>query len=70
MDKEFLQNTAKEIKARLPDGYAFILLAIPFSTGGDSRLVYVSNMDRQTAVLVLKEWLIKCSAEEDWMKHL
>lgn len=67
-DSEVLKRAADAAERELPDGHAFILLAV--SPGTDQRLRYISNMDRQTAVTVLKEWLIRASGEEDWMKHL
>lgn len=68
-DRQFLQDLGGQIKGRLPDGWGFFLLAAPF---GDtkSRAVYVSNMKRESAINCMKEWLIKCSASEDWMKHI
>lgn len=68
MNREFLQETAKLVDARLPDGWKFILLAAPIGEGG--RLVYTSSMRREDAIAILKEWLIKASGEEEWMKHI
>lgn len=70
MNREFLQKAADAVKAKLPDNYAFLLLASPFGNEGDNRLVYVSNMRREDAINVLKEFLIKCGAAEDWMQHI
>jgi hypothetical protein len=69
MNKEYLQRIAGQIKAELPDGYGFFLLAAPYS-GAQSRASYISNMHREDAINVMKEFLIKAGAEEDWMKHL
>lgn len=68
-DKEYLNLAAKAIDACLPDHHGFILLAVPFK-GGDQRVKYISNLKREDAIKVLKEWLIVCSGEEEWMKHL
>lgn len=68
MNREFLQLAGRDIKARLPNGWGFILLAATF--GEDGQLVYTSDIDRKDAINVLKEFLIKAGAEEDWMKHL
>ena len=65
-DRELLQDLAVTIKSRLPDGFVFFLLAI----GEGGRTGYVSNMRREDAINVMKEFLIKCSAADDWMKHL
>ena len=72
MDREFLKLAAAEVKARLPDNWSFILLAAQNGepVKGQSRLVYISSMERNCAINVLKEWLIKASGEEEWMKHL
>jgi len=70
MNREFLKNAAKAIEAKLPDNYGFILLAAPFNGEGDNRLVYTSNIQRADAIAMLKEWLLKCGAAEDWMKHI
>ena len=67
-DKEYLRDLAGMIKARLPDGYVFILLATSIGEGG--RTVYTSNARREDAINLLKEWLIKASGPEEWMKHI
>ena len=68
MDKDYLRDIAKTVEAKLPDNYGFIVFAFPFQPGG--RLVYTSNAERESAIAALKEWLIKCGGEEDWMKHI
>ena len=70
MDRQFLNDAAHAIKAKLPDNYSFILLASPFDGEGDKRLVYISNARREDVINMLKEWLLKCGAAEDWMKHI
>ncbi len=71
MDKEYLKEAARAVEAKLPDNYGFILLAAPFNeSGANNRLVYISSMSRETAIGVLKEWLIKASGEEEWMRHI
>ena len=70
MDREFLKEAAHAVKAKLPDGYGFILLAFPFNGEADARLVYISNAQRTDALNTMKEWLLKCGAAEDWMKHI
>jgi hypothetical protein len=70
MDREFLKEAAKAIHAKLPDNYGFILFAMPLHGEGDKRLVYVSNIERADAIASLKEWMLKCGAAEDWMKHI
>ena len=70
MDKEYLKDAARAVHATLPDGYGFILLAFPFNGEGGNRLVYISNAQRADAINTMKEWLLKCGAAEDWMKHI
>lgn len=70
MDRAFLKEAAKAVEAKLPDNYGFILLAFPFNGEGDARLVYISNAERTGALNAMKEWMLKCGASEDWMKHI
>lgn len=69
-DREYLNEAAKAVDAKLPDNTGFILLAIQPDTEGGHRLAYTSSLNRELAILVLKEWLLKAGAEEDWMKHI
>lgn len=69
-DKEYLKEAARAVVAKLPDLHGFILLAAPFGESDGRRLVYISNIDRQCAISMLKEWLIQASGEEEWMKHI
>jgi hypothetical protein len=68
MNKEYLQSAAEIINAKFPDNHGFILLVTPYGEGG--RLNYISTMRREDAINVLKEWLIKASGPEEWMKHI
>jgi len=70
MDKEYLKLAAEAVNAKLPDNHGFILLVAPFGEAENSKLVYISTMRREDAINVLKEWLIKASGEEEWMKHI
>lgn len=70
LDRTYLRELAKEIKAKLPDNTGFILLAFPFNGEGDNRLTYISNAQREDAIACVKEWLLKAGAAEDWMKHI
>lgn len=63
-----LNDIAHAIDERLPEKYGFLVLITPFGT--DQILNYASNMERKDAVNMLKEWLLKCGAAEDWMKHI
>ena len=62
-DVEYLSDVARLVNDRLPDNSGFIVMVAPFGDGG--RLRYASNMTRETAINVLKEWLIKASGEEE-----
>jgi hypothetical protein len=70
LNRQFLQDTADIVKARLPDNYGFLILAAPFNNQGDSRLVCTSNIRREDAINMVKEWLLKAGAAEDWMRHI
>ncbi len=70
LDKEYLKLVAKLVKERLPDNHGFIVLAAPFGSGDQHRLTYISDMNRVDAINLLKEFMIKAGASEDWMKHL
>ena len=66
---EYLKDAGEAVEAMLPDHHGFIILAVPFK-GGDGRLKYISSLKREDAIKVLKEFLISCCGEEEWMKHL
>jgi hypothetical protein len=70
MDKQYLTECAREIQKHLPDNHGFILLVAPYGDDDKRRLVYISSMQREGAINTLKEWLIKASGEEEWMKHI
>jgi len=70
-NREYLKLAAKEIEAKFPDNHGFILLVVPFEGPQGGRLRYISSIDRQSAINVLKEFLIKsCGQDEDWLQHL
>jgi hypothetical protein len=70
MSKDFLKLMAQELEAKLPDQWGFLLLAAPYGEGGHNRCVYTSTMQREDALRLMKEFIIKCGAGEDWMKHI
>lgn len=70
MDKEYLKEAARAVNAKLPDNHGFILIVAPFGEGENNRLTYISSMQRESAIALLKEWLLKAGAAEDWMKHI
>lgn len=69
--REYLREMAKVLKSKLPDNYGFIVLAVPLGEpNGTDRVTYLSSIERVDAIATLKEWLLKCGAAEDWMKHI
>lgn len=69
--KRRLNDIGHAVNERLPDGYGFIVFVAPIGEPTpDSRLNYISNLQRETAINSLKEWLIKAGAAEDWMRHI
>jgi len=70
IDREYLKEAARAVEAKLPDNHGFILLVAPFGEGENNRLTYISSMHREDAINLLKEWLLKAGASEDWMKHI
>jgi hypothetical protein len=67
-NKEYMRLAAQAVQAKLPDNHGFILLVSEYGENG--RLYYMSTMERTCAVNVLKEFLLKGGAAEDWMKHI
>jgi hypothetical protein len=68
MDKDYLQQAAQAVQAKLPDNHGFLLLVTSYGEAG--RLFYVSSMERESALNLVKEWLLKAGAAEDWMRHI
>ena len=69
MDKEYLKLAADEISATFPDNHGFVLLVTPFNVA-DARAHYISNITREDAIVMLKEFLFRVGSAEDWMKHI
>jgi hypothetical protein len=65
-----LQEIARSVEIRLPDRYGFFVMVFPFGGDDDNRSNYVSNAQRKDVLNTMKEFMIKCGAEEDWMRHL
>jgi hypothetical protein len=74
MDKEYLRLMAEQVKAKLPDNHGFLLLTAPFGDlpagAPENRTTYCSNMKREDAIKLLKEFLFRIGEAEDWMKHI
>ena len=54
-----MQNIAREIKERLPEGMGFALLAYEFGKSDDKKMIYVSNSKRSDVLLAMTEFLQK-----------
>ena len=67
--KEYLQLMATEVAKRLPDNHGFILLTFPFNTE-EGRCNYVANGSRKDCINAMKEFMVRCGAQEDWMRNL
>ena len=59
-----LQEIAKEIKEKLPDGMGFALLAYEFGDTDGRRLMYVSNSDRADVQKAMLEFCTQLGDEE------
>ncbi len=69
--KEYLREMAVVLKSKLPDNFGFIVMAVPLGEHvGKDRVTYISTLERPSAIAAVKEWLLKCGAAEDWLKHL
>lgn len=69
-DKEYLQAVGRDIAAKLPDNHGFICLTFPFGDDPGGRTQYISNAKREDAIKLIKEFLFRIGASEDWMKHI
>lgn len=56
---DMLQNIAKDIKGKLPEGMGFALLAYEFGDADDKRLMYISNSNRDDVMKAMVEFLEK-----------
>ena len=54
-----MQEIAKDIKEKLPEGMGFALLAYEFGDAEDRRMMYVSNSNREDVMLAMCEFLQK-----------
>lgn len=70
LDRDALGFAAQTLSQLIPAGHGFILMVMPTDGHPEARLSYVASIDRKSAIGVLKEWLIRASGEEDWMKNL
>jgi hypothetical protein len=72
-DAHYMQAAAEVVDEMIPDGHGFILFVAPYRSkedGSKGTCRYVSTIKRESVVNLLKEWLIKSSGEEEWMRHI
>lgn len=55
--RSMLQDIAKEIDSKLPDGFGFTLLAYEFGDTDGRKMLYVSNSDREDIKKAMKEFI-------------
>jgi len=65
-----MRDIGHAVKERIPEGFGFFVLVFPFDGPDKGRANYISNGQRQDVINAMKEFLIRCGAAEDWMKHL
>lgn len=56
---KMLQEIAKDIKEKLPEGMGFALLAYEFGEADDRKMLYVSNSNRTDVMNAMVEFLQK-----------
>ena len=54
-----MQEIAKDIKGKLPEGMGFALLAYEFGDEEGRKMLYVSNSNREDVILAMCEFLQK-----------
>lgn len=54
-----MQEIAKEIKEKLPEGMGFALLAYEFGEGDDKKMMYISNSNREDVLKAMLEFVNK-----------
>lgn len=62
-----LQDIARDIKATLPEGMGFVMLAFEFDEklpkGSEKRMLYVSNANREDIKKSMLEWIEKTNGQ-------
>jgi hypothetical protein len=69
-DAQYMQMACEEVKNLLPDGYGFIIMAVPANNGETGYLRYASDLKREDAIKAVKVWLFRNGVDEAWMKHI
>jgi hypothetical protein len=68
-DKEYLQLACEALSAKLPDNHGFILLVAPTGTTEPGKLRYASNLGREDALHLLRQFHAHVGDGTNWMKH-
>lgn len=64
--QSMLQDIAKDIKAKLPEGMGFVLLAYEHeNTDSEAKMLYVSNSNREDVLTAMVEFLKKNTQDAD-----
>lgn len=69
LSKEYLQDMAEMLEAKLPDNHGFILLTFEFGDRHDRLLTYTASGQREDCIKAMKEWLIRVGEKDLWLKH-
>ena len=69
INSERLQAIARAAHAELPDHCGFILLVSPFGDGDNNTADYISNVNREDAIKILKTLLFGWGYNDEWMKN-
>ncbi len=68
--KEQMQGIGRAVHERIPEGFGFFVMVFPFGGPDEGRANYVSNGQRKDIINAMKEFIIRCGYEEDWLKNL
>lgn len=63
---DMLQNIAKDIQEKLPEGMGFVLLAYEFGDEPGRKMLYVSNSDRNDTIVAMAEFIEKNTDQPDY----
>lgn len=67
--RDQLQAAAHAVANIIPDHKGFILLVAPYGNGeSNDRAEYVSNVNREDAIKILKTLLFRWGQNEEWMR--
>ena len=65
----YMQDAIKAAERHLPDNHRAILIVIP-TNQPEPQIRYVSGVERESAVGILKNLLFRWGKNEEWMKHV